>query len=92
VDLRHLESQQESQRLTIPPQTLQAVLTGMRRTLRRPDIIAKRGLLKKIPIRVEPGKDRGKVVYTFPLHELDQYPAPPGELLVKVRTLEYAVG
>jgi hypothetical protein len=36
------------------------------------------GLLSKVVVWVELGKERGKIAYTFPLRDADLYTVPPG--------------
>lgn len=50
----------------------------------------KQRLLKEVAVWVEIQKERGKIAYTFRLHDSDLYSVPPGESFIKVRTFEYA--
>jgi|GEM_PF-2232103 len=78
-------SHQQAQRLTIPLETLEAMLVEMRDTLRGTDTKAKQNLLKKFVVWVELERERGKVAYTFPLRDADLYTVPPGEYEQKDR-------
>ena len=91
AQMRQLESQQAAQRLTVPLETIQAILVEMRETLSGTDCRAKRALLKKLVAWVELDKDRGKVAYTFPLRDADLYTVPPGGCCTKNRTMEYGM-
>jgi hypothetical protein len=59
---------------------IEAMLGETRETLSGTDLQAKQALLSKIVVRVDLGRQRGKITYTFPLRECaDLYTVPPAE-------------